>query len=81
MAGRNYVYLFYWLLPDDDVTLNGSGTDDGTIVAYQWSQDSGPNTATLNGVTTANCTGGSWETWAVVFGLSCASRAIPSADA
>ncbi len=34
-------------LPVNSVTFNGSGTDsDGTIASYQWSQISGPNTAT-----------------------------------
>jgi hypothetical protein len=35
-------------LPIDSVKLNGSGTDtDGNVVAYLWSQVSGPNAATI----------------------------------
>jgi len=41
------------VLPASVVTLNGSGSDpDGGTVTYQWSQESGPNTATLSGDTT-----------------------------
>lgn len=35
-------------IPPDSATLSGSGSDaDGTIVAYQWTQLSGPATATI----------------------------------
>ncbi len=35
-------------LPADSVTLNGSGTDaDGTIVAYQWTEISGPSASLI----------------------------------
>ncbi|MGF1452054.1 MAG: DUF4350 domain-containing protein [Opitutales bacterium] len=41
-------------LPQNTVTLNGSGTDDdGTIVSYEWSQISGPDQVTLSGTDTA----------------------------
>jgi hypothetical protein len=42
-------------LPINSIVLTGSGTDaDGTIKAYAWSQNSGPNTATIaNGTTTS----------------------------
>ncbi|MEP7375519.1 MAG: PKD domain-containing protein [Chitinophagaceae bacterium] len=30
-------------LPDDDVVVSGSATDDGTIVSYRWDYVSGPN--------------------------------------
>lgn len=44
-------------LPDNSVTLNGSGTDaNGTIVSYNWSVVSGPNTPALSGSTTPNVT-------------------------
>ena len=37
-------------LPTDSVVLNGSGSDpDGGSVTFQWTQTSGPNTATLAG--------------------------------
>ena len=39
-------------LPDDSVTLSGSGSDpDGGDVSFQWTQQSGQNTATLSGKT------------------------------
>lgn len=44
-------------LPDDTITVVGSGTDaDGTITAYQWARQSGPNSAVIaspNSATTA----------------------------
>ena len=40
-------------LPDNSTTLNGSGTDGGTITGYQWTKISGP-AATLSGASTAN---------------------------
>ena len=40
-------------LPTNTVTLTGSGTDpDGTISSYQWTQQSGPSTATMTAATT-----------------------------
>ncbi|MEO9891022.1 malectin domain-containing carbohydrate-binding protein [Aurantibacter sp.] len=41
-------------IPSDSVELDGSGTDPdgGTISEYLWTQVSGPNTATLDGVNT-----------------------------
>ena len=42
-------------LPTNSVTINGSGSDpDGGNVTYQWTQISGPTTASLGGATTAN---------------------------
>ena len=42
-------------LPDNTVQLNGTGSDpDGGSVAYLWTQDSGPGTATLTNANTAN---------------------------
>ncbi|MDF7814857.1 malectin domain-containing carbohydrate-binding protein [Hymenobacter sp. YC55] len=40
-------------LPINNVTLNGSGTDDGTIITYAWTQVSGPNTAVFTDKTVA----------------------------
>ncbi|WP_223883507.1 PKD domain-containing protein, partial [Arenibacter lacus] len=39
-------------------TFNGTGTDPdgGVITAYQWTQESGPNTAVLSGENTADLT-------------------------
>ncbi|WP_161890526.1 malectin domain-containing carbohydrate-binding protein [Pontibacter russatus] len=44
-------------LPQDNVTLDGSGTDtDGTVVNYNWSQESGPNAANFSSTTVARPT-------------------------
>lgn len=44
-------------LPIDTATLSGSGTDmDGTIVAYAWTQLSGPATATITAPSSATTT-------------------------
>jgi len=44
-------------LPTDSATLHGSGTDvDGTIVAYNWVQVSGPATAVIDAPTAATTT-------------------------
>jgi len=49
-AGGNKVIT----LPTTSTTFNGSGSDsDGTIVGYNWSQISGPSTATTSNVTLA----------------------------
>ncbi|UOQ68637.1 PKD domain-containing protein [Hymenobacter volaticus] len=40
-------------LPTNSTTLNGSGTDDGTITTYAWTQVSGPNTAVFTSKATA----------------------------
>lgn len=47
-------------LPTNSVRLDGSGSSDpdGNIVKYQWSQVSGPSTATLTNATTATATAG-----------------------
>ena len=47
------------VLPTNSVTLDGSATDDGTIVSYAWSQISGPNTAVLSGANTEDLTASS----------------------
>jgi hypothetical protein len=45
-------------LPTSSVTLNGSGSADadGTIIAYEWEQVSGPNTGTITTPLTASTT-------------------------
>ncbi|MET1260972.1 PKD domain-containing protein [Flagellimonas sp. DF-77] len=45
-------------LPTDTSTMNGSGNDPdgGAIVSYAWTQESGPNTATLSGENTQSLT-------------------------
>jgi hypothetical protein len=47
-------------LPTNSVVLNGSGTDPdgGSITEYEWTQQSGPNTASLTNANTANLTAG-----------------------
>ena len=44
------------LLPTNSVTLVGSGTDEGSIASYAWSQVSGPASASLSGANSANLT-------------------------
>jgi len=46
------------IAPNDTIVLNGSATDPngGTITNYEWTQLSGPNTATLSGNNTADLT-------------------------
>ncbi|MBU2945676.1 malectin domain-containing carbohydrate-binding protein [Zobellia uliginosa] len=46
------------IISADAVTLTGSATDPdgGEIVSYQWSQESGPNVATLSGANTTELT-------------------------
>ncbi len=42
-------------LPTSEVALNGMGEDpDGGMITYEWTQISGPNTATLSDANTAN---------------------------
>lgn len=50
-AGPNQTII----LPDDDAALTGSlsGDEDGTIADYEWTQLSGPTTATITSPTTA----------------------------
>jgi gliding motility-associated-like protein len=44
-------------LPDNSVTITGSGTDsDGSIAMYLWEQSSGPNTATTSKLSSAELT-------------------------
>lgn len=56
-------------LPVSTTTLNGSGTDDGTISGYTWAQVSGPNTATFNSNTIAAPTLGGLMAGTYVFSL------------
>ncbi|QNP51184.1 PKD domain-containing protein [Hymenobacter qilianensis] len=57
-------------LPTNSVVLTGSGTDDGSIKSYAWTQASGPSTATLSGVNTANLTASSLVSGSYVFSLT-----------
>ncbi|MDF7826633.1 DUF5060 domain-containing protein [Pontiellaceae bacterium B12227] len=44
-------------LPTAQIILNGIASDqDGTIASYLWTQETGPNTATLSGAATADLT-------------------------
>ncbi len=51
-AGNNITIT----LPTSTATLNGTGSSDadGTIASYQWTQVSGPNTATIGNATSAS---------------------------
>ena len=58
-------------LPVNRVALNGSGNDpDGGIVIYAWTQESGPNTATMSGQPTANLTASNLAAGSYVFRLT-----------
>ncbi|OUJ69900.1 FG-GAP-like repeat-containing protein [Hymenobacter crusticola] len=57
-------------LPTNTTTLAGSGTDaDGTIASYQWTQVSGPNTATFSNATVAQPTVSNLVAGTYVFSL------------
>jgi PKD repeat protein len=60
------------LLPESSVVLPGSATDPdgGAIAAYQWTQESGPSTATLSGVDTPTLTASDLEEGVYVFRLT-----------
>ncbi|MFT6797266.1 MAG: hypothetical protein ACJART_002417, partial [Maribacter sp.] len=59
-------------LPTNSIVLLGSGTDPdgGSIVGYQWNQESGPSTASLSGETTSDVTVGSLVAGSYVFRLT-----------
>ncbi|AKA36093.1 PKD domain-containing protein [Flagellimonas lutaonensis] len=59
-------------LPTSSVTLNGSGTDPdgGVITGYQWTQQSGPNTAALSGDDTPDLTASGLVEGSYVFRLT-----------
>jgi len=57
-------------LPENQVDLTGSATDDGTIVSYLWTQESGPNTASLTGETTTSLSVGDLVAGTYVFKLT-----------
>ena len=58
------------VLPTNSITLSGSGTDDGSITAYAWSQVSGPSTAILNGATSATLNATNLQAGVYVFRLT-----------
>jgi poly(3-hydroxybutyrate) depolymerase len=60
------------VLPANSVSLNGSSSSDpdGSIVAYQWQQLSGPSTANLSNATMAVATAGSLIAGQYVFELT-----------
>ncbi|GAB3163293.1 PKD domain-containing protein [Telluribacter humicola] len=58
-------------LPVNSVTLNGTASDtDGSIASYQWSQQSGPNTATLTGANQATMSASNLVAGTYVFRLT-----------
>ncbi|MFY1828058.1 PKD domain-containing protein [Myxococcus fulvus] len=59
------------ILPTSSATLTGTANDsDGTVVSQQWTQVSGPNTATLTGATTLSATASGLVTGLYEFELS-----------
>ncbi|MHC5109358.1 MAG: PKD domain-containing protein [Planctomycetota bacterium] len=66
-AGANQVVV----LPDNSVIVDGSGSqDDGTIVAFHWSQISGPSSASLDGENSAVLTASDLVEGTYVFRLT-----------
>ena len=58
-------------LPTNSIVLNGSGSDpDGGNVSFQWTQESGPSTATLSEDTTADLTASALAEGIYVFRLT-----------
>ncbi|WP_289062482.1 malectin domain-containing carbohydrate-binding protein [uncultured Zobellia sp.] len=58
-------------LPDNSTVISGSGSDpDGGTVTFAWTQESGPNTATLNGDNTAELSVSSMVEGVYVFKLT-----------
>ncbi|WP_247237862.1 PKD domain-containing protein [Telluribacter sp. SYSU D00476] len=58
-------------LPTNSITLTGSASDhDGSIASYEWSQQSGPNTANLNGANTSSLTASNLVAGTYVFRLT-----------
>jgi len=67
-------------LPVNTITLNGSGNDpDGGSVSYQWTQRSGPNTATLTNANMPDLKAGDLIAGAYVFGLTVTDNESDSA--
>jgi PKD repeat protein/N-acetylneuraminic acid mutarotase len=60
------------VLPMNSASMTGTGTDPdgGPITAYQWTQENGPNTATLSGATTADLTADNLVEGVYVFRLT-----------
>ncbi|MFC7335940.1 DUF5060 domain-containing protein [Haloferula chungangensis] len=58
------------ILPVNQVELTGTASDDGAVVSTVWSQQSGPNTATLSGETTLNLTASGLVQGTYVFRLT-----------
>ena len=59
------------MLPTNTITQSGTGNDpDGGIVTYQWTQESGPTTATLVGADTANLIANDLDEGEYVFRLT-----------
>ncbi|WP_073109749.1 PKD domain-containing protein, partial [Hymenobacter daecheongensis] len=56
-------------LPTTSTVLNGSGSDDGSVVGFAWSQASGPATATFSSATVAAPTVGALGAGTYVFSL------------
>lgn len=58
-------------LPQQTAVLDGSGTDrDGTIVAYNWKQVSGPSTVTFSDTAAANATVSNLQVGKYILGLT-----------
>jgi len=57
-------------LPENQVDLTGTAIDNGTVVSYLWTQEAGPNTASLTGANTTNLSAGNLVQGTYTFRLS-----------
>jgi predicted esterase len=58
-------------LPQNSVALTGSATDaDGTVVSYNWTQQSGPSTAAITNASSTTCTVGNLIAGTYIFRLT-----------
>ncbi len=59
------------ILPTNSLTINGSGSDpDGGVISYQWTQENGPSSATLEGDMSANLSVSNLTTGIYIFRLT-----------
>ena len=78
-AGANQTII----LPTNSASLNGTGSSDpvGSIVAYNWTQVSGPSTATITGASSATATASSLIQGSYVFQLTVTNNGGASSSA
>lgn len=67
-------------LPASSVVLTGTATDEGAVMATVWTQQSGPNTATLSGASTLSLTASGLVQGSYVFRLTATDDESHTAD-